>query len=85
MENRRIFWLCLGWWGLTQAIEWGLAIVRVGLWHGNSVAAAVMGLLVVVSGFGFLRPERAGGPTERDLVFWAAVAAAVGGTVVLLV
>ena len=84
MDDRRIFWLCIGWFGLTQAARWGSAVLRVGLWHGNTVAVAATSLVVLVSLYGLLRPERAGGPTDRDLTFWAAVAAAVLGTVALL-
>lgn len=85
MDDRRLFWLCLGWFGLMQVVEWAVAVLRVGLWHGNTVALAAMSLVVLVSAFGVARPDRAGGPTERDLTFWAAVAAAVLGTVAVLV
>lgn len=85
MDDRRLFWLCVGWFGLTQVARWGFAVLRVGLWHGNTVALAATSVIVVVSVYGLARPENAGGPTERDLTFWAAVAAAVLGTVAFLV
>lgn len=85
MDDRRAFWLCIGWFGLTQAVEWTLAFLRVGPWPGNVMALAGTGLLVVVAAYAVARPERARGPTERDLAWWAAVAAAVLGTVALLV
>lgn len=85
MDDRRLFWLCLGWFGLTQAVEWAFAVLRVGLWHGNGAALGATSLVALVSAYGFTRPERVGGPTERDPVFWVAVGAAVLGTVALLV
>jgi hypothetical protein len=84
MDDRRIFWLCIGWFGLMQAARWGFAVLRVGLWHGNTVALAATSLIVLVSLYALARPETVGGPTDRDLTFWAAVAAAVLGTVSVL-
>lgn len=85
MDDQRIFWLCLGWFGLTQAAEWALAVLRVGPWPGNVVALVATALIVVVAAYALVRPRKARGPEQRDLAWWAAVAAAVLGSVALLV
>ena len=82
---RRTFWVALGWLGLVQAADWALAILEIGVWPGNVAALAGSLLLVAVAVVGWYRPNLLGGPTERDGVWWAAVLAAVVGTVVLLV
>jgi uncharacterized membrane protein YhaH (DUF805 family) len=81
---RRTFWLALGWLGLVQAVDWGLAILEIGVWPGNVAALAGSVLLVVAAAIGWRHPDLLGGPTERDAVWWAALAAAALGTVVLL-
>lgn len=83
MDTRRVFWLCLGWFGFTQAVHWALQILRVDVWPGNAIALAANALIVVVAAFALVT-EADSGPTERDLTFWAAVAAAVLGTLALL-
>lgn len=83
MDDRQIFWCCLGWFGLTQAVNWGLDVLRVDVWPGNAVALVGSVLVVLVSLFALARPERLSGPRERDATFWAAVAGAVLGTLAL--
>lgn len=81
---RRTFWFALLWLGLVQTVDWGLAILEIGVWPGNAAALAGSLLLVGVAALGGSRPELLGGPTERDARWWGAVAAAALGTVVLL-
>lgn len=84
LTPRRTFWLALCWLGLAQSIDWGVAILRVGLWPGNAAALAGSGLLTLVAAVGVLRPETIGGPTERSTPWFGAVAAAALATVALL-
>lgn len=81
---RFLFWLALAWLGLVQTVDWSLAILEIGLWPGNVAALAGSLLLVVVSAVGLRRPDLLSGPTERNALWWGAVAAAGLGTVVLL-
>jgi hypothetical protein len=81
---RRTFWLALCWLGLAQSINWGLAILRVGLWPGNAAALAGSGLLTLVAAVGVLRPETIGGPSEGGGPWFGAVAAATLATVAVL-
>lgn len=79
------FWLALCWLGLAQSLEWGVAILRVGVWPGNAAALVGSALLALVAAAGVARPDSLGGPTERNSPWWGAVAAAALATVVLLV
>ncbi|MEF8801051.1 MAG: hypothetical protein V5A38_01010 [Halolamina sp.] len=81
---RQTFWLALCWLGVAQSLNWGLAILRVGVWPGNAAALAGSGLLTLVAAVGVLRPETLGGPTERSAPWVGAVAAAALATVALL-
>jgi hypothetical protein len=85
LSPRRTFWLALCWLGVTQAASWGIAVARVGVWPGNVAALAGFLLLTLIALAAVVRPDWAGGPDERTPVWWAAVAAAVLGTAVLLV
>lgn len=84
MTPRQTFWLALAWLGAVQAVDWSLAIIEIGVWPGNIAALAGSVLLVAVAAVGVSRPQLLGGPTERDGVWMAGVAAAALGTVVLL-
>jgi len=81
---RQTFWLALLWLGAVQVVDWSLAVLEIGVWPGNVAALAGSLLLVAVAAVGVGRPTLLGGPTERDEVWWAGVAAAGLGTVVLL-
>lgn len=85
LSTRRTFWLALWWLGATQSLSWGIAVVRVGVWPGNVAALAGFLLLTVVALLGVARPQWAGGPDEPTVVWWAAVAAAVVGTIALFI
>lgn len=85
LSSRRTFWLALCWLGVTQSVSWGIAVVRVGVWPGNVAALVGFLFLTAVTTVGVGRPDSAGGPDERTPVWWAAVAAAVLGTVALFV
>jgi len=83
MDPRRTFWTALLAYGALS-----VASVADSLGSGGpgSVAVAAGGLLVAASaGYALLRPDRAGGPEEWNLVAVAAVAGAVLFAVGLLV
>jgi len=63
---RRTFWLALCWLGLVQSLDWGIAILRVGVWPGNAAALAGSALLTLIGAVCVVRPETLGGPTERS-------------------
>lgn len=81
---RRTFWLAVGWLGLAQALNWGIAILRVGVWPGNAAALAGSALLTLVAAVGVASPESVGGPTERSVLWWGAIVSAVVASVALL-
>ncbi|MFW5934775.1 MAG: hypothetical protein ACOCQL_02870 [Halolamina sp.] len=84
LTPRRTFWLLVCWLGVTQSLSWGIAVVRVGVWPGNIAAFTGFLLLTVVAVAAVARPEWAGGPEDRSAGWWAAVVAAVAGTIHLL-
>lgn len=85
LTPRRTFWFALGWLGVAQSLNWGLAVLRVGIWPGNAAALAGSILLTLVALAGVARPKSLGGPTERSVPWWGAVAAAALATVALLI
>lgn len=81
---RNTFWLALAWLGVVQAVSWSRAILEIGVWPGNVAALVGSLLLTSIAAVGLRWPDLLGGPTDRDKVWWGAVAAAGLGTVVLL-
>lgn len=84
LSPRRTFWLALCWLGVAQSLNWGIAVLRVGVWPGNAAALAGSVLLTLVAAVGIVRPGTLGGPAERSGPWWGAVAAAALATVALL-
>lgn len=84
LTSRQTFWLAMAWLGFVQSLNWGLAILRVGIWPGNAAALAGFAIVTVIGTAGVARPESAGGPTEQGAIWWSAVVGAVLGTVGLL-
>lgn len=79
-----MFWACLAWFGFTQVVRWGLSVLQVGLLPTNGFAIAANLGILLVSLYGLRAPGSAGAPTEQNLFYYGALAAALFGTLSLL-
>lgn len=79
-----MFWACLGWFGFTQVVRWTLSVLQVGLLPTNGFAIAANLGILLVSLYGLRAPGSAGAPTEQNLFYYGALAAALFGTLSLL-